>query len=103
MSKLNTDTNKKEFWKKFVDDGITWSLDNGGLSRDRTKKKIKGKVREVWSWTDQALQQAYQKGRKDERARLLKLCPELGRVLYWDNESVRNSKEFIERIELKNK
>lgn len=58
MSKLNTDTNKKEFWKKFVIDVFS----------GETSKKIGGMVDEgidpkiYWNWIDQALQQAYRKG-----------------------------------------
>lgn len=59
MSKsLNTDANKKEFWKKFVIDVFS----------GETSKKIGGRVDEdidpkiYWNWTDQSLQEAYKKG-----------------------------------------
>lgn len=48
MSKLNTDTNKKEFWKKFGMSG--W------------QHKVWNSTDEIWNWIDQVLQQAYRKG-----------------------------------------
>lgn len=59
MSKLNTDGKRKEFGKKFGDYGL--------YDDSRTSGEISEKV---WSFIDKSLQQAYQKGREDERERL---------------------------------
>ena len=52
MSKLNTDANKKEFIKKFT---IAWNTPT-------ERWRIPADPGHVWNWTDQSLQQAYQKG-----------------------------------------
>jgi len=93
---LNTDAKRKEFYQKFTKkiEGESYFDAVNGPSPD-----------EVWNFINPSLQQAYQKGREDERERIIKIhesyTVKADSNQYTATFSLKQFKQILEQLKTK--